>query len=138
MSALTHRARAPFYFVLALSIAALAQAQGLHLTRATPWSPDSVVHAVITGGSAQMTPDPPVDETMPHIWLTKAERSKWKQTSDYDETMRYCRQLEVGSRSIKVVSFGKTGQGRDLTMLVLSKDKLFPPEAARARGLPIG
>src|SRR5260221_13041811 len=103
MSALTHRARAPFYFVLALSLAAPLHAQGLRLTRATPWSPDSVVRAVITGGSAQMTPDPPVDEPMPHIWLTKAERTKWKQTSDYDETVRYCRQLEARSRWVEAV-----------------------------------
>jgi len=125
------------YFLVALSIASFSRAQGLRLTRQTVWTPDSVVKAVLTSGSARLTPDPPVDETIPRIWLTRAERTKWKQTSDYDETMRYCRQLEAGSRWVKVEPFGRTGQGRDLSMLIVSKDKLFTPEAARASGLPI-
>lgn len=125
---------------LAVALAVLApsaHAQGLRLTRPGPWTPDSVVKAVLTGGSAQLTPDPVVDPSIPRIWLTRAERTKWKQTSDYDETMRFCHELEAGSRWIKVESFGRTGQGRELPVVILSKDRLFTPEAARARGLPI-
>ncbi|MFN8586629.1 MAG: M14 family metallopeptidase [Candidatus Eisenbacteria bacterium] len=77
----------------------------------------------------------PVD--LPNFWRTRAERTLWKQTADYDETMRYCRQLEAGSRWVKVVTFGKSGQGRDLVLLVCSKDRAFTPEAARATGKPV-
>ncbi len=118
-------------------LAPLAHAQVLRLTRPAPWTPDSTVKAVVTGGSAQLTPDPAVDESVPRIWLTKAERTRWKQTADYDETMRYCRQLESGSRWVKLESFGKTGQGRDLPLLIVSKDRLFTPEAVRATGKPV-
>jgi zinc carboxypeptidase len=123
--------------VVLVAIAVPAQPQGLRLTRPAPWTPDSVVKAVLTGGSAQLTPDPLVDEAIPRIWLTRAERTKWKQTADYDETMRFCRQLEAGSRWVKFEAFGRSGQGRDLPLLILSKDRLFTPEAARQRGLPI-
>jgi hypothetical protein len=91
----------------------------------------------LNSGSAQLTPDPPVDESIPRMWLTKAERSNWKQTSDYDETMRFCRQLEAGSRWVKVESFGRTGQGRDLPLIIVSKERVFTADAARALGKPI-
>lgn len=122
---------------LLAAFAAPGHAQGLRLTRPAPWTPDSVVKAVIGGGSAKLTPEPAIDPGLPRMWLTKAERTNWKQTSDYDETVRYCRQLEAGSRWVKVESFGRTGQGRDLPLLIVSKDRLFTAEAARASGKPI-
>lgn len=70
-------------------------------------------------------------------WRTRAERTNYQYTSDYDETMRYCRQLEGGSRWIKLTSYGESGQGRELPLIILSKDRAFTPEAARATGKPI-
>lgn len=80
---------------------------------------------------------PAVPNDVPGFWRTRAERTAWRQTADYDETMRYCRQLEGGSRWIRVLSFGTSGQGRDLPLLVVSKDRAFTPEEARATGKPI-
>lgn len=134
----TYRLRPAAAFVAALALAApLAHAQGLRLTRPAPWTPDSVVKAVLNGGSAQLTPDPELDPSVPRIWLTKAERTRWKQTSDFEETMRYARSLEAGSRWIKVEPFARTGQGRDLPLIIVSKDRLFTPDAARASGKPV-
>ena len=129
--------RAAVLAVAATALAATAHAQILRRQPAAAWTPDSTVKAVLTGGSAQLTPDPPVDTSIPRIWLTKAERTQWKQTSDYDEMMRNCRSLEAGSRWVKLEIIGRTGQGRDLPMLILSKDRAFTPEAARALGKPI-
>jgi len=133
-----HRAaRVVVIALAALGVAALASAQGLRLTRPAPWTPDSVVKAVLNSGSAQLTPDPEVDPGIPRIWLTRAERTRWRQTADYDEVMRYCRQLEGGSRWIRVEPFGRSGQGRDLPLVIVSKDRVFTPEAARALGKPV-
>ena len=128
--------RAAALLVAAVLLAATAHAQ-LRLTRPAPWTPDSTVKAVLTGGSAQLTPDPAVDPSIPRIWLTRAERTQWKQTSDYDEMMRYCRSLEAGSRWVKLEIIGRTGQGRELPMLILSKDRAFTPDAARALDKPV-
>ena len=117
-------------------LAAMAHAQ-LRLTRPAPWTPDSVVKSILTGSSAQLTPDPPVDPSIPRIWLTRAERTLWKQTSDYDEMMRMCRSFEAGSRWVKLEIIGRSGQGRDIPMLILSKDRAFTPDAARALGKPV-
>src|SRR5262245_51238719 len=109
----------------------------MHLTRPAPWTPDSAVKAVLTGGSAKLSPDPAVDASIPRIWLTRAERTLWKQTSDYEEMLRYCRSLEAGSRWVKLEMFGRTGQGRDLPLLILSKDRAFTPDAVHALGKPV-
>ena len=134
----TYRLRSAAALVAALALTApLAHAQGLRLTRPAPWTPDSVVKAVLNGGSAQLSPDPEIDASVPRIWLTKAERTRWKQTSDFEETMRYARSLEAGSRWIRVEPFARSGQGRDLPLIIVSKDRLFTPEAARASGKPV-
>jgi len=123
--------------LIAASLTTAAHAQGLRLTRPAPWTPDSTVKGVLNGGSAQLAPDPPVDESIPRIWLTRAERTRWKQTSDYDETIRYCRQIEAGSRWVKLEMFGRTAQGRELPLLIVSKDRVFNAEGARTLGKPI-
>lgn len=76
-------------------------------------------------------------DSIPSYWKTRAERTGYAQTSDYDETMRFCRSLEGSSRWVHVETFGKSGQGRDLPLLIVSKDRAFTPEAARALGKPI-
>lgn len=75
--------------------------------------------------------------TVPYYWRTRAERTDYKLTADYEETMRYCRQLEAGSNWVKVTSFGRSGQGRDLPLLIVSKDRAFTPEAAQATRKPV-
>jgi hypothetical protein len=67
-------------------------------------------------------------------WRTRAERTGYHETADYDETVRYMRQLEAGSDWVRLASFGKSGQGRDLPLLIVSRDRAFTPEAARATG----
>jgi hypothetical protein len=76
----------------------------------------------------------PATKDVPVYWRTRAERSGFQATANYDETMRYMRLLEGGSEWVKLVSFGKSGQGRDLPMLIVSRDRIFTPEAARASG----
>jgi murein tripeptide amidase MpaA len=79
----------------------------------------------------------PKVEDVPMYFRTRAERSGYHVTPDYDETMRYLHMLEGASQWIKVTSYGKSGQGRDLPLVIVSKDRAFTPEAARATGKPI-
>ena len=71
------------------------------------------------------------------FWLTRAERTGYRLTSTYDETVEYLRRLEAASSWIRVQSFGTSGQGRDLLLVVAAKDRAFTPEAARASGKPV-
>ena len=101
---------------LALPASALAQAGNA--------TPETAAGSVTSG------------EVAPY-WRTRAERTRYRQTSDYDETMRFVRQVEGASRWVRVVSYGTSPQGRDLPLVILSKDRAFTPEAALATGKPI-
>ena len=79
----------------------------------------------------------PGPEEVPMYWRTRAERTGYHVTPDYEETMRYLRQLAGESEWIKIESYGKTGQGRDLPLVIVSRDRAFTPELARATGKPI-
>lgn len=67
-------------------------------------------------------------------WQTKAERTDYQQTGRYDDVVSFCRRLADASPSACYTSFGQSGQGRELPLLILSKDRAFTPEAARAAG----
>ena len=110
----------------------LVAALGLLLAAAS--AGESRAQVPDTARAAQVTVTAGV---IPAYWRTRAERTGYRLTSDYDETMRFCRQLEAGSRWIKLTSYGTSGQGRELPLLILSKDRAFTPEAARATGKPI-
>lgn len=71
------------------------------------------------------------------FWLTRAERMGYRQTSTYDETVAYLHRLEAASSWIRVESFGTSGRGRDLLLVVAAKDRAFTPAAARASGKPV-
>jgi hypothetical protein len=74
---------------------------------------------------------------VPGFWQTRAERSGFRQTGTYDETVEWLRRLESASPCVRVLSYGRSGQGRDLLLVVAAKDRAFTPEAARASGRPI-
>jgi len=70
----------------------------------------------------------------PGEWLTRAERTEFRETARYDETMDYCRRLEKASPWIRLTSFGKSGEGRELPLVIASKEQAFDPAAAAKSG----
>ncbi len=73
----------------------------------------------------------------PDAWRTHAESSNYRTTPNYEETLDYCRRLEKASRWVKLTTYGTSGQGRSLPLLIVSRDRAFTPEAARRTGKPI-
>jgi murein tripeptide amidase MpaA len=68
--------------------------------------------------------------------LTVAEKTGFEETGTYDEVLRLARELEQRSPWVKVQTIGKTPQGRDLLLIVVSKEKSFTAEAARRSTKP--
>jgi len=68
---------------------------------------------------------------------TRAERTDFIETSRYEETLEYCRLLDKASPWIKVTRFGVSPEGRDLILVIASRDKAFDPAAARRTGKPV-
>ncbi|HSE42785.1 MAG TPA: M14 family metallopeptidase, partial [Acidobacteriota bacterium] len=63
-------------------------------------------------------------------WQIKAERTNFQETDRYDDTVAYCKKLATASSLVKYEPFGKSPEGRDLPLLIVSREKLFTPEAA--------
>lgn len=67
-------------------------------------------------------------------WQTWYERSGGTETPRYEQTVAFCKQLAKASFMVHYTSFGKSGQGRDLPLLIVDKDGLTDPEAIRKKG----
>lgn len=71
-------------------------------------------------------------------WRTPAEISDYRTTPRYDETMTYVRRVAAAApRQVKVTTFGKTGEGRDLVAVIVSRDGVFDPAALHKANRPI-
>jgi murein tripeptide amidase MpaA len=71
-------------------------------------------------------------------WRTPTEISDYKTTPDYSETVAYLERLAAAAPSqVKIENFGKTGEGRDLKIVIASKDGVFDPAAIHASGRAI-
>ena len=71
-------------------------------------------------------------------WLTPAERSCYAATPDYEATMEYLRRVQgAAPGQVKIEAFGKTGEGRELDLVVVSKDGVFDPAALHGAKRPI-
>ena len=77
---------------------------------------------------AQTTPD----------WRTPAEITAYRTTPDYAETVAYLERVaQAAPGQVKIQNFGKTGEGRDLNIVIASKDGIFDPAAIHASGRAI-
>ncbi|MDZ7269643.1 MAG: M14 family metallopeptidase [candidate division KSB1 bacterium] len=70
-------------------------------------------------------------------WITPAEKSGLTRTPRYDETVQWLRMLCAAAPELKMVSLGKSLQGRDIWMVIASREKAFTPAALRASRKPV-
>src|SRR2546428_6021308 len=70
-------------------------------------------------------------------WSTPSEKSCYRTTPRYDETMAYISRIaKAASRQVRGGSFGKTGQGPDLLAVIVSKDGGFDSVAIPQANCP--
>jgi Zinc carboxypeptidase len=105
----------------ALLLSATLVSQPAILPPAIPWNGASRVLAV-----------PATDP-----WVTPSEATSFRTTPRYDETVAYLSRLVKASPNLKMVSLGKSAEGRDVWMVIASKERSFTPEALRRSGKPV-
>lgn len=76
-------------------------------------------------GVTYVAPDALGDE-----WRTKAERTNYQETDRYDACVDFCRRLAEASPFAHYTSFGRSGEGRELPLLILSSSQDFTPQSA--------
>lgn len=71
-------------------------------------------------------------------WRTPAEQSNYRTTPTYAETVSYLQRIAAAAPGqVKIESFGKTGEGRELDIVIASRDGVFDPAALHAAKRPI-
>jgi cell division protein FtsB len=68
---------------------------------------------------------------------TRAEISNYEETSRYEEVRQFFGELQKRSKFMRLETFGKTQEGRELPLAVLSNPLLADPAAARKAGRPV-
>ncbi len=74
---------------------------------------------------------------LPEQWCTHAERTGHIETGRYAEAVDFCRRLAAASRYARYTTYGVSGAGRELPLLILSTERAFTPEAARHSARPL-
>jgi hypothetical protein len=70
-------------------------------------------------------------------WITPVEQSDFVHTPRYDETVQWLRKLVEAAAELEMVSLGKSPEGRDLWMVVASREQAFTPATLHATGKPV-
>src|ERR1700731_1553622 len=71
-------------------------------------------------------------------WPTPSEASNYRTTPDYAATMAYLHRIaDAKPQQVRIESFGQTGEGRELDIVIASKDGVFDPTAIHAAKRPI-
>lgn len=68
---------------------------------------------------------------VPAAWRTTAEETNYAKTSRYGEAIAYAKRLDAASPLITYSSIGKSGEGRDIPLLIAATGRAFTPELAR-------
>ncbi|HVF50498.1 MAG TPA: M14 family metallopeptidase [Pyrinomonadaceae bacterium] len=76
------------------------------------------------------SPTPPV----PPEWATHTEKTDYRETPRYDDTIAYARKLDAASPLIQYREFGRSGEGRALPLLVVAEGGTMSPQSARKAG----
>ncbi len=71
-------------------------------------------------------------------WATPAEKTDYRTTPNQAETMAYLARIAAAAPGqVKIVPFGMTGEGRELDIVIASKDGDFDPAKLHAARRPI-
>ena len=71
-----------------------------------------------------------------HPWATPFERLRLVGTPRYEETVAWLRKLVAASPELRLVTLGKSPEGRELWMVIASRERAFTPQALKAAGKP--
>ncbi len=71
------------------------------------------------------------------FWLTHFEKSDKLESPGYENTIKYFKKFAEKTPYVKIKTIGKTPGGRELKVIIVSKDKAFNPDQAKRTGKAI-
>lgn len=76
-------------------------------------------------------------QTWSEVLIITPEKSNFVKTSSYEEVMKFLNAIESKSKQVHIFSMGKSLEGKDIPVAVLSKEKIQSAEQAKATGKPV-
>src|SRR5436190_12705006 len=77
------------------------------------------------------------DKSIPSEWQTHAEKTEYRETPNYAETIAFSKRLADSSSVIEFRTFGLSGQRRELPLLIASEGGIFAPEKAKEKNAAV-
>ena len=74
---------------------------------------------------------------IPPDHYSRAELSSFKATPSYEETLAFLRRLERTSPFLKLDFYGRSAEGREMPVVIVSKERSFGPAPAATRTRPV-
>jgi hypothetical protein len=68
---------------------------------------------------------------------SRAELTNYEETSRYEDVLRFIGELQKRTDKLRVESFGKTEEGRDLPLMIFADPPVAQPREALASGKPV-
>ena len=69
-------------------------------------------------------------------WITVAEKTGFHATPTYQQTVVWLKQLAAVAPEVRLTSLGRSPEGRDIWMVIVSRDRLFTPETLQRAARP--
>ena len=84
-----------------------------------------------------ITAMPKPQKTQDNLPKSRAELTNYEETSRYEDVMRFIAELQKTTDKLRVESFGKTEEGRELPLMIFANPPISHPREARDSGKPI-
>ena len=84
-----------------------------------------------------ITAMPRTQKTQDNLPKSRAELTNYEETSRYEDVMRFIAELQKTTDKLRVESFGKTEEGRELPLMIFANPPISHPREARDSGKPI-
>jgi len=72
-----------------------------------------------------------------NAWITPTEKSGFINTPSYKETMDWLKKLDAASPLLRMISIGKSVEGRDINMIIASTEKNITASALKNSAKPL-
>lgn len=84
-----------------------------------------------------LTPINAMPYTQDNLPKSRAELSNYEETSRYEDVMQFIASLQKQTDKLRVESFGKTEEGRELPLMIFANPPISQPREARDSGKPV-
>ncbi|MEK7833426.1 MAG: M14 family zinc carboxypeptidase, partial [Acidobacteriota bacterium] len=84
-----------------------------------------------------LTPTIAMPKTQDNLPKSRAELTNYEETSRYEDVMRFIAGLQKTTDKLRVETFGKTEEGRELPLMIFANPPISQPREARASGKPV-